>query len=135
MSKKKPTNKTNGLAELTPRQAQILKFLKECDRKGSMPTIRQIGDKFKIASPNGVMCHLRALEKKKYINREADISRGIQLAFGTNSRSVKSDDGTVDLDLTQFSGAAGASVVLVDIGKYKIVDKDGAARAVITLLP
>src|SRR5438132_8921874 len=37
--------------------------------KGSPPAIRDICEEFGISSPNGVMCHLKALEKKGYINR------------------------------------------------------------------
>ena len=33
--------------------------------------IRDIGKEFGIVSPNGVMCHLKALEKKGFINRDA----------------------------------------------------------------
>ncbi len=35
---------------------------------------------FDIASPNGVMCHLKALEKKGLITREPNMSRAIQLS-------------------------------------------------------
>lgn len=31
------------------------------------PTVREIGDEFGIASPNGVICHLTALERKGWI--------------------------------------------------------------------
>ena len=41
--------------------------------------MREIGDHFDISSPNGVMCHLRALEKKGLITREPNMSRAIQL--------------------------------------------------------
>jgi len=37
---------------------------------GYPPAIRDIGKAFDIASPNGVMCHLRALQKKGYIHRD-----------------------------------------------------------------
>ena len=43
------------------------------------PTVREIGAGFKIRSPNGVMCHLKALEKKGLITRESHMSRAIQL--------------------------------------------------------
>lgn len=35
--------------------------------KGVPATIRGIGERFDIKSPNGVMCHLKALEKKGYV--------------------------------------------------------------------
>ena len=48
-------------------------------RSGYGPTVREIGDEFGIKSPNGVMCHLKALEKKGLITREPNLSRAIQL--------------------------------------------------------
>ncbi len=65
---------------LTSRQRQIYEFLKDkiLDR-GYGPTVREIGSAFGIRSPNGVMCHLKALEKKGLITRESRMSRAIQL--------------------------------------------------------
>ncbi|MDA7980228.1 MAG: transcriptional repressor LexA [Pirellulales bacterium] len=69
------------LDQLTPRQRDVYKFIREKIRsRGYGPTVREIGTHFKIRSPNGVMCHLRALEKKGLITREPNMSRAIQLA-------------------------------------------------------
>ena len=66
---------------LTKRQKHVYEFIKNKIRnRGYGPTVREIGEKFEIASPNGVMCHLRALEKKGLITREPNMSRAIQLA-------------------------------------------------------
>src|SRR5207247_8750175 len=67
--------------QLTDRQAKIFDFIKDrVQSRGYGPTVREIGEHFKIASPNGVMCHLKALEKKGIIFREQNLSRAIQLA-------------------------------------------------------
>ena len=69
------------LVALTRRQQQIYDLItKKIVDRGYGPTIREIGNQFQIRSPNGVMCHLKALEKKGYITREANMSRAIQLA-------------------------------------------------------
>lgn len=69
------------LATLTPRQRDIYEFLKDLIlNRGYGPTVREIGNQFGIRSPNGVMCHLKALEKKGLITRESHMSRAIQLA-------------------------------------------------------
>ena len=47
--------------------------------RGYGPTVREIGLHFQIKSPNGVMCHLKALQKKGLIHREPNMSRAIQL--------------------------------------------------------
>ncbi len=55
---------------LTDRQQGIYNFIrKHIETKGYPPAIRDICDAFGISSPNGVMCHLKALEKKGYIGR------------------------------------------------------------------
>lgn len=66
--------------QLTPRQKEVFDFVRDkIDNRGYGPTVREIGEHFKIASPNGVMCHLKALEKKGLITREPNMSRAIQL--------------------------------------------------------
>ncbi len=65
---------------LTEKQKAVYEFIRDKIRnRGYGPTIREIGDHFSISSPNGVMCHLRALEKKRVITREPNMSRAIRL--------------------------------------------------------
>lgn len=55
---------------LTPKQQRIFNYIiKHIETKGFPPAIRDICTEFDISSPNGVMCHLKALEAKGYINR------------------------------------------------------------------
>ena len=55
---------------LTDKQQRIFNFIrKHIETKGFPPAIRDICDAFKIKSPNGVMCHLKALQNKGYIER------------------------------------------------------------------
>ncbi len=66
---------------LTQRQRAVYEFVRDKIRtRGYGPTVREIGQHFKIRSPNGVMCHLKALEKKELITREPNMSRAIQLS-------------------------------------------------------
>ena len=67
-------------SQLTERQREIYDFIKsKIDSRGYGPTVREIGLAFEIRSPNGVMCHLKALEKKGLILREGFSARAIQL--------------------------------------------------------
>ena len=67
-------------SQLTDRQKEIYHFIrKKIESRGYGPTVREIGLAFKIKSPNGVMCHLKALEKKGLITREEHSARAIQL--------------------------------------------------------
>jgi repressor LexA len=55
---------------LTDKQQKIYNYIrKHIETKGYPPAIRDICDAFGISSPNGVMCHLKALQKKGYIQR------------------------------------------------------------------
>jgi len=68
------------LRELTEKQKKVLEFILDFVRsRGHPPTIREICDAFKIASPYGVQRHLKALEKKGYIERDTGKARGIRL--------------------------------------------------------
>ncbi|HEY4759856.1 MAG TPA: transcriptional repressor LexA [Thermoguttaceae bacterium] len=65
---------------LTERQQAVYEFIRDKIRnRGYGPTVREIGQEFDISSPNGVVCHLKALEKKGIIKREQNLSRAIQL--------------------------------------------------------
>ena len=71
------------MEQLTKRQKAVFVFIRDkIVNRGYGPTVREIGERFKISSPNGVMCHLRALEKKGLITREPNRSRAIQLCGG-----------------------------------------------------
>ncbi len=66
--------------EMTPRQQAVYEFIHDMVRqRGFGPTIREIADVFEIASPNGVVCHLKALEKKGLIVRNGFKARAIEL--------------------------------------------------------
>jgi len=65
---------------ITARQQQVLDYIRDhISEYGFAPTVREIGMAFDISSPNGVMCHLQALEKKGLIERDAMLSRSIRL--------------------------------------------------------
>jgi repressor LexA len=66
---------------LTQKQARILEFIQtRIDRRGCPPTVREIGSEFRLASTHGVRCHLKALEKKGYLEIQPHSSRGIILS-------------------------------------------------------
>jgi len=65
---------------LTERQQHVYDFIRDkIVNRGYGPTVREIGENFDISSPNGVMCHLKALEKKGLILRSPNKSRAIEL--------------------------------------------------------
>jgi repressor LexA len=67
-------------SSLTERQQAIYDFIRDLIvRRGYGPTVREIAGHFDIKSPNGVMCHLRALERKGLIRRDPNKARAIEL--------------------------------------------------------
>ena len=72
----------NELDKLTKRQTAVLSFIIDCiDTEGYPPTIREIGDHLGIKSTNGVNDHLKAIERKGYLEREDAKSRALKPLF------------------------------------------------------
>ena len=63
---------------LTDQQAKVLAFIQDNAALYS-PTVREIARAFGFKSPNGVTCHLVALERKGLIRRHAGQIRGIEV--------------------------------------------------------
>jgi repressor LexA len=58
--------------ELTPRQGRVLRTVEgHILERGFPPTVRQLGAALSIPSPSAVLKHLRSLERKGYLVREA----------------------------------------------------------------
>jgi repressor LexA len=69
-----------SIENLTPRQAEILEFLHEFQRKEKIaPTYREIVGHFGFKSTKAAADHVYALEKKGYLRRHNGRSRGIEL--------------------------------------------------------
>lgn len=64
--------------KLTARQAEVFDFI---TRNAHLygPTVREIAAGIGVRSPNGVVCHLKALERKGLIRRRPKVSRGIEV--------------------------------------------------------
>ena len=82
--------------QLTKRQREVYELLKSVFREqGFGPTIREIGDHLGIPNPNGVVCHLKALEKKGLITRGNRLSRSIRLVEAGDLPGAIAVDGNV----------------------------------------
>ncbi len=72
-------------SQLTDRQQNVYDMIRSLIvKRGYGPTVREIGEHFGIKSPNGVMCHLRALERKGLIRRSPNKSRAIELTHSAD---------------------------------------------------
>ena len=69
----------DGKEPLTDRQREALDFISRyISSHGFPPTLREIGEAMSIRSTNGVNDHLKALEKKGYLEREDLKSRALR---------------------------------------------------------
>src|SRR4051794_32689357 len=140
------------MSQLTDRQREIYDFIRtKIETRGYGPTVREIGAAFEIKSPNGVMCHLKALEKKGLIIREGFSARAIQLvdyagrssglpylglvAAGTPTQAVEQKD---RLEFTELFGGQDNFVLRVrgqsmiddhiEDGDYVVIHKQETAQ-------
>ena len=73
--------------ELSARQKQILEFINGFDEEHSYPpTIRDIQYACTISSTSVVDYNLKILERKGYIRRDREVSRGIEVLGGDRQR-------------------------------------------------
>ena len=69
----------SAIVRLTGQQAKVERFIREYqDVHGYAPSVRDIASWFGW-SPNGALCHLRALERKGRIRRDAGVARSWRL--------------------------------------------------------
>lgn len=90
---------------LTERQQFVFNIIRDHIEKHKYPpTVRGIMDKSGIKSPNGIMCHLMALEKKGAITRDKHRARGIQIVESRDERRETALDSRLSsLDSRLFS--------------------------------
>jgi repressor LexA len=94
-----------GREPLTDRQRQVLHFIGESIRsRGYPPTLREIGEQMGIRSTNGVNDHLKALEKKGYLQRQDLKSRALRVIDPEEPTLLEpvlaaNDDSTIEVPL------------------------------------
>jgi len=78
------------MLKLTPRQAEILAFIKQClEDNGYPPTRAEIAQALGFKSPNAAEEHLKALARKGAIEMTPGASRGIRIP---GSEAVADED-------------------------------------------
>jgi repressor LexA len=97
---------------LTDRQLEVLRFIAEqIEDRGYPPTIREIGEALDIRSTNGVNDHLKALEKKGFLQRDPVKSRAVL----PTERARDLLGGGKGADVIPLSRAAKAASRMVEI--------------------
>jgi repressor LexA len=102
--------------KLTKRQQTVFDFIrKKIEQDGYGPTIREIAERMGFASPNGVICHLTALEKKGLISRTNNKSRSISLT----------DEVSQELNGLPMAGRVAAGALMEAIEQNERLDVAG----------
>ena len=97
---------------LTERQREVLGFIQsESRRRGYPPTTREIAKHFGFRSPKAVTDHLRALERKGYLQREPFRARGIRVHRPNTRSSIPAFQSGIPL---VGSIAAGSPILAVE---------------------
>jgi len=142
------------MANLTPKQFQIVRFLQDYWVEHEYaPTMQEIADHLGVSRPT-VFEHIEALEKKKVLTREPTLARGVTLAPEYSpeagrlplvgriaaGRPIEAIEDTELLDLESlFRGRPGETFALqvrgdsmideqIRDGDYVIVEKRATAR-------
>lgn len=126
--------------KLSQRQQNILKYIWDYWRDSSRPpTIREIGHAVNISSTSVVNYNLNRLEEKGYVEREAEVSRGLKLtekAMTLFDAARSAIHGAVEMVRIPLLGdiVAGEPVQLgnEDFGTY---DEEDAINVSTSLLP
>lgn len=86
--------------DLSPRQREVMEFIIAWnDQSGISPSFREIGDHLGIRSTNGVSDHVRALERKGYIERVGGQGAARSLRVARKVRTQLEDDRVVGVPL------------------------------------
>jgi repressor LexA len=76
--------------DLTERQQEIMDFiLKEVEKKGYPPSVREIGEAVGLSSSSSVHAQLEKLEQLGYLRRDPTKPRAIEVLYGGGSDSFQ----------------------------------------------
>lgn len=104
--------------KLTKRQRMVLRYIIDhIQDHGFPPTIREIGDHMGIKSTNGVNDHLKALERKDYLERKDAKSRAL--------KPLRNEDGDL-IEETTFSSVGASNEDMEDVYQIPVVGRIAA---------
>ncbi|MEA3213351.1 MAG: repressor LexA [Chthoniobacter sp.] len=129
------------MAPLTKRQKEILDFIDRVQtRSGVMPSTREIQEHFGFASQTAAVNHLRALERKGVIQRQAGKARAMvlvsnlrrqkiidiplygQIAAGMAEATDQQDEGMISVDAESIGIGRGKRVFALKVRGESMID-------------
>ncbi len=95
--------------DLSKRQADILEYIKQtCQVNGYPPTVREICEAVGLKSPATVHGHLRTLENKGYIKRNASKQRALEVVGSNPPPTFTSSMSSKELAVVPLIGSIAA---------------------------
>jgi repressor LexA len=108
---------------ITEKQEAVLKFIEDYQLKfGKSPTLREMREKFQVASDNSILKHLKALKEKGYLEKD-DTPRGIKMLSSVRKR-FEAASNVMRIPLLGTIPAGGAVIAEEHIIDYFEVGKD-----------
>ena len=107
----------------TDRQQEILDFIRDQQTsRGIAPSRAEIQEHFGFASPNAVTEHLKALEKKGALQREANTARGLVLTDSYRDRPMVEIPiyGTIPAGLPADQRQEADGCIMVDVDTLRL---------------
>lgn len=115
--------------KLTARQEEIFLYISNrIKEQQPPPTVREIGEKFNIASTNGVRSILGALVKKGYIKRSPKLSRGIQIIKNETDFKPNNAEEGIEIPILGRIAAGEPILAIQNLEGTMVVDRDFIAR-------
>lgn len=103
--------------ELTKKQSEVLKFVKEfMVSHGYPPTVREIGEALGLSSPATTHSHLKGLEEKGYIRKNGSKNRAIELLV--DNEYAKKNENIVEVPLLGKITAGNPIEAIENPGEY-----------------
>ena len=101
---------------ISARQRLIFNYIKQhIDSHGYPPTVREIGEAVQLSSSSTVHAHLKALEEKGMIQRDAVLTRAIKLVGQGAATATSSVKKAVDVTRTAVSQSIGLGREIVNV--------------------
>jgi len=110
--------------DLSSRQERIIDFIREFTAEyGYPPSIRQIGNEVGISSTSVVSYNLNVLQRKGYITRTSEISRGVRLVDSEEAGSK----GQVPVQIPMLGYIAAGDPIPIPDGEFSQGEFDKVA--------
>lgn len=116
------------MRDLTKRQGEVLDFIRRYLAENDMvPTRSEIAENFGFSSANAAAQHLKALEKKGYIQLLSDIPRGIRLMANLEDDVLNASKESLEINQLPVIGRVAAGMPIwatENIEMYYKIDPD-----------